>query len=77
MVNPEILKDTLDFLIKEFKDVSGVKYGQPESSDRIHYLLFNEARAYLIDDLIAEEDDEYLRWFDSIVAFHKNYFNIK
>ena len=34
-------------------------------------------RAYLIDDLIAEEDGEYLRWFDSIVAFHKNYFNIK
>lgn len=34
-------------------------------------------RAYLIDDLIAEEGDEYLRWYDSIVAFHKNYFNIK
>lgn len=45
MINPEILKDALDFLIKEFKDVSGVKYGQPKSSDRIHYLLFNEARA--------------------------------
>ena len=34
-------------------------------------------RAYLIEDEILEEDDEYLRWYDSIVAFHKNYFNIK
>ena len=34
-------------------------------------------RAYLIDDEVLAEDDEYLRWYDSIVAFHKNYFNIK
>lgn len=34
-------------------------------------------RIYLIKDEVLEEDDEYLRWFDSIVAFHKNYFNIK
>lgn len=53
MVNPEILKDTLDFLIKEFKDVSGVKYCQPESSDRIHYLLFNEARAWVMFEYLA------------------------
>ena len=34
-------------------------------------------RAYLIEDEVLEEDDEYLRWYDSIVAFHKNYFNIR
>lgn len=34
-------------------------------------------REYLIEDEVLEEDDEYLRWYDSIVAFHKNYFNIK
>lgn len=34
-------------------------------------------REFLIEDEVLEEDDEYLRWFDSIVAFHKNYFNIK
>lgn len=34
-------------------------------------------RAYLIEDEVLAEDDEYLRWYDSIVAFHKNYFNIK
>lgn len=34
-------------------------------------------RAYIAEDELLEEDDEYLRWFDSIVAFHKNYFNIK
>lgn len=48
MVNPEILKDTLDLLIKEFKDIPGVKYGQPNSSDLIHYLLFNETRAWVM-----------------------------
>lgn len=53
MVNPEILKYTLDFLIKEFKDVSGVKYGQPKSSDRIHYLLFNEARAWVMFEYLV------------------------
>lgn len=36
-----------------------------------------EVRDYLADDDFLEEGDEYLRWFDSIVAFHKNYFNIK
>lgn len=34
-------------------------------------------RAFLIEDEVLEEGDEYLKWFDSIVAFHKNYFNIK
>lgn len=34
-------------------------------------------RAYLFRDEVLKEDDEYLRWYDSIVAFHKNYFNIK
>lgn len=34
-------------------------------------------RTYISDDELLEEGDEYLRWFDSIVAFHKNYFNIK
>ena len=34
-------------------------------------------REFLIEDEVLKEDDEYLRWFDSIVAFHKNYFNIK
>lgn len=34
-------------------------------------------RVYLIEDEVLAEDDEYLRWFDSIIAFHKNYFNIK
>ena len=34
-------------------------------------------RAYLIEDEVLAEGDEYLRWYDSIVAFHKNYFNIK
>ena len=34
-------------------------------------------RTYLIEDEVLAEDDEYLRWYDSIVAFHKNYFNIK
>ena len=34
-------------------------------------------RAYLFEDEVLAEDDEYLRWYDSIVAFHKNYFNIK
>lgn len=53
MVNPEILKYTLDFLIKEFKDVSGVKYGQPKSSDRIHYLLFNETRAWVMFEYLV------------------------
>lgn len=53
MVNPEILKDALDFLIKEFKNVSGVKYGQPESSDRIHYLLFNDARAWVMFEYLV------------------------
>lgn len=36
-----------------------------------------EVRDYLADDDFLAEDDEYLRWFDSIVSFHKNYFNIK
>lgn len=34
-------------------------------------------RKFLIEDEVLEEGDEYLKWFDSIVAFHKNYFNIK
>ena len=34
-------------------------------------------RTYISDDELLEEGDEYLRWYDSIVAFHKNYFNIK
>lgn len=34
-------------------------------------------RAYLVEDEVLEEGDEYLRWYDSIVAFHNNYFNIK
>nr|DAJ64623.1 MAG TPA: hypothetical protein [Caudoviricetes sp.] len=34
-------------------------------------------RAYLIEDEVLSEDDEYLRWFDNIVVFHKNYFNIQ
>ncbi len=34
-------------------------------------------RVFLIEDEVLEESDEYLRWYDSIVAFHKNYFNIK
>lgn len=34
-------------------------------------------RACLVEDEILTEDDEYLRWYDSIVAFHKNYFNTK
>lgn len=34
-------------------------------------------REFLIEDEVLKEDDEYLRWYDSIVAFHKNYFNIK
>lgn len=34
-------------------------------------------REFLIEDEVLEEGDEYLKWFDSIVAFHKNYFNIK
>lgn len=34
-------------------------------------------RAYLIEDEVLAEDDDYLKWYDSIVAFHKNYFNIK
>ena len=36
-----------------------------------------KVRAYIKDDEHLEEGDEYLRWYDSIVAFHKNYFNIK
>lgn len=36
-----------------------------------------KVRAYLVEDEVLEEGDEYLRWFDSIVVFHKNYFNIK
>lgn len=34
-------------------------------------------RAYLFEDDVLAEDDPYLQWYDSIVAFHKNYFNIK
>lgn len=34
-------------------------------------------RIYLIKDEVLAEDDPYLQWYDSIVAFHKNYFNIK
>jgi conserved hypothetical protein len=36
-----------------------------------------KVREYIAEDEFLEEDDEYLRWYDSIVAFHKNYFNIK
>lgn len=42
-----------------------------------HANTAEKLRAYLIEDEVLEEGDEYLRWFDSIVAFHKNYFNIK
>nr|DAR02701.1 MAG TPA: Putative transferase, nesg, ydcK, Structural Genomics.38A [Caudoviricetes sp.] len=34
-------------------------------------------REFLIEDEVLEEGDEYLKWYDSIVAFHKNYFNIQ
>lgn len=42
-----------------------------------HANTAEKLRDYLIDDEVLAEDDEYLRWYDSIVAFHKNYFNIK
>lgn len=42
-----------------------------------HANTAEKLRAYLIDDEVLAEDDEYLRWYDSIVAFHKNYFNIQ
>lgn len=42
-----------------------------------HANTAEKLREFLIEDEVLEEDDEYLRWFDSIVAFHKNYFNIK
>ena len=42
-----------------------------------HANTAEKLRAYLIEDEVLAEDDEYLRWYDSIVAFHKNYFNIK
>lgn len=37
----------------------------------------NRVRDYIAEDELLEIDDEYLKWYDSIVAFHKNYFNIK
>lgn len=42
-----------------------------------HANTAEKLRAYLIEDEVLAEDDEYLRWYDSIIAFHKNYFNIK
>lgn len=37
----------------------------------------DEVRTYLVEDKLLRLDDEYLKWYDSIVAFHKNHFNIK
>ena len=42
-----------------------------------HTETAEKLREFLIEDEVLAEDDEYLRWYDSIVAFHKNYFNIK
>lgn len=42
-----------------------------------HANTAEKLREYLIEDEVLEEGDEYLKWYDSIVAFHKNYFNIK